>query len=56
MAHLFLGSTFPRKFYIFLNLPTPGLSGAATEARDRLVDASLQTNKQTKIFKGVTQN
>ena len=23
--------------------PTPGLSGAATEARDRLVDASLHT-------------
>ena len=27
----------------------PGLSGAALEARDRLVDTSLETNKQTQI-------
>ena len=27
----------------------PGLSGAAVEARDRLVNTSLETNKQTKL-------
>ena len=29
----------------------PGLSGAALEARDRLVDTSLETNKQTRLKK-----